>query len=70
MPALRCDISNGAKKCLFKRGAACKSPIETSHASPIEMSLRHPGVGTFEVTCDGGCNRDERSGTDPAAADD
>jgi hypothetical protein len=30
MPALRCDISNGAKKCLFKRGAAL-------YATPCEM---------------------------------
>jgi hypothetical protein len=48
----------------------CKPPIETSHASPIEMSLRHTAVGTFEVTCDGGDNPDERSGSDPAAGDD
>src|SRR5271157_3465882 len=41
----------------------CKPPIETSHPSPIEMSLRHPVVGTFEVTCDGGCDPDEQSGT-------
>jgi hypothetical protein len=48
----------------------CKPPIETSHASPIEMSLRHTAAGPFEVTCDGAGDPDERSGTDPAACDD
>jgi hypothetical protein len=48
----------------------CKPPIETSHASPIEMSLRHSAVGTFEVMCDGWGDPDERSGIDPAARDD
>jgi hypothetical protein len=32
--------------------------------------FRHPAVGTFEVTCDGVGNADERLGTDPAASDD
>jgi putative transposase len=36
----------------------CKPPIETSHLSPMEMSLRHAVVGPFEVTCDGAVDRD------------
>ena len=32
------------------RSKACKPPIETSHRSPIEMSLQQTAIGTFEVT--------------------
>src|SRR5271157_2571066 len=45
---------------------ACRSPIEMSPVSPIEMSLRQAVVETFGVTCDDG-DPNERSGTDPAS---
>jgi isoquinoline 1-oxidoreductase subunit beta len=44
----------------------CRSPIEMSPVSPIEMSLRQAVVETFGVTCDDG-DPNERSGTDPAS---
>ena len=47
----------------------CRSPIEMSPASPIEMSLGHAVVETFGVTSDGG-DPDERARTDPVACAD
>jgi hypothetical protein len=44
----------------------CRSPIEMSPVSPIEMSLRQAVVETFGVTCDDG-DPNERSRTDPAS---
>src|SRR5205823_11380858 len=49
--------------------SACRSPIEMSPLSPIEMSPGHAVVETFGVTSDGG-DPDERARTDPVACAD
>ena len=56
--------------CALRGLDTIASAGQTSHASPIEMSLRHTAAGPFEVTCDGAGDSDERSGIDPAACDD
>ena len=68
------DQSCSARRCRQKRHVAaapspCRSPIEMSPASPIEMSLGQAVVATFGVACDGG-DSNERAGADAASCSD
>ncbi len=73
--SLTAAIAPLASAATFHNGSSiagdCKPPIETSLASPIEMSQRQAVViAAFGVTCDDEGVPDGRPGTDPAARDD
>src|SRR6266849_4174429 len=61
--------SSGPVRVQLWPGRICRSPIETSPASPIEMSRSTVGVGLVGVAWDDGDHDEPRRADTPAGAD-